>query len=109
MNGIKLHGDNAALIVPALKPDTNYEREGKMDTQKALEWITDALGVQGRVVTLEDTRNSLAEWDSLGSLLLLSRLEEDHQLVVSADEIETIKSVREVCDLLEKANAFRAG
>jgi len=98
-----MNGINTALIVPALKPDTNYQQEGKMDTQKALEWITDSLGVQGRTVTLEDTRNSL------GSLLLLSRLEEDHQLVVSADEIATIKSVREVCDLLEKANAFRAG
>jgi acyl carrier protein len=80
-----------------------------MDKQKAVEWITDALGVQGRTVTLDDTRNSLAEWDSLGSLLLLSRLEEDHHLVVSADEIAEIKSVKEVCDLLDKANAFPAG
>ena len=80
-----------------------------MDTGKALEWITDALGVQGRVLTLNDTRNSVAEWDSLGSLLLLSRLEEDHKVVISADEIATIKSVQEICLLLERANAFSAG
>ena len=80
-----------------------------MDKQKALEWITDALGVQGRVVTLDDSRNSLAEWDSLGSLLLLSRLEEDHNVVISADDIVAINSVKEICDLLEKANAFPAG
>jgi acyl carrier protein len=80
-----------------------------MDSQKALEWITDALGVQGRVLTLNDTRNSVAEWDSLGSLLLLSRLEEDHKVVISADEIATIKSVQEICLLLERANAFSAG
>ena len=79
-----------------------------MDTQKALEWITDALGVQGRVVTLDDTRDSLADWDSLGSLLLLARLEEDHKVVISADNIEEINSVKEICDLLEKANAFPA-
>ena len=80
-----------------------------MDRKKALEWITDALGVQGRVVTLDDTRNSIAEWDSLGSLLLLSRLEEDHKVVISADDIAGIKSVREICDLLERSNAFSAG
>ena len=80
-----------------------------MDRQKALEWITDALGVQDRVVTLDDTRNSVREWDSLGSLLLLSRLEEDHKIVISADDIAAIKSVQEICELLEKANAFSAG
>ncbi len=79
-----------------------------MDRQKALEWITDALGVQGRIVTLNDTRDSLAEWDSLGSLLLQARLEEDHKLVVSADDIVAIGSVKEICDLLEKANAVPA-
>ena len=80
-----------------------------MDRQKALEWITDALGVQGRVLTLNDTRNSVAEWDSLGSLLLLSRLDEDHKVVISADDIAAIKSVQEICELLERANAFSAG
>ena len=80
-----------------------------MDTGKALEWITDALGVQGRVLTLKDTRNSVAEWDSLGSLLLLSRLEEDHKVIISADDIATIKSVQEICLLLDRTNAFSAG
>lgn len=79
-----------------------------MDTKKALEWITDALGVQGRVVTLDDTPESLADWDSLGSMLLLSQLEEDHKVVISADDMRAIKSVKEICDLLEKVNAFPA-
>jgi acyl carrier protein len=80
-----------------------------MDTQKALEWITEILAVRGRTLTPEDTRNSVAEWDSLGSLLLLSRLEEDHQIVISADDIEAITSVKEICQLLESHNAFSAG
>lgn len=80
-----------------------------METQKALEWITEILAVRGRTLTLADTRNSVAEWDSLGSLLLLSRLEEDHQIVISADDIEAITSVKELCQLLESHNAFPAG
>ncbi|HEY2989748.1 MAG TPA: phosphopantetheine-binding protein [Candidatus Binatia bacterium] len=89
--------------------DAKTNGKNHMDTAKALQWITEALGVQDKIVTLEDTRNSLAEWDSLGSLLLLSKLEEDHNVLISADEIVAINSVKEICDLLEKANAFPAG
>ena len=77
-----------------------------MDTQKALDWLTDVLTVQGRTLTLEDTRLSVAEWDSLGVLMLLSRLEEDHGIVVSADDIAKVESVKEICDLLERHSAL---
>jgi acyl carrier protein len=78
-----------------------------MDTQRALQWLTDIFAVKNRVVTIDDTRDSLAEWDSLGSLLLLSALEEEHKIVISADELEAITAVRQICDLLEKNGAFR--
>jgi len=77
-----------------------------MDTQRALQWITDIFAVKNRTVTLDDTRDSLAEWDSLGSLLLLSALEEEHKIVISADELEHMTAVREICALLEKGKAF---
>ncbi|HUG73003.1 MAG TPA: phosphopantetheine-binding protein, partial [Steroidobacteraceae bacterium] len=77
-----------------------------MDTQKALEWITDIFAVNGRVVTLQDSRETLPEWDSLGSLLLLARLEEDHQIITSGDDLAAMTTVREICDLLERNNAF---
>jgi acyl carrier protein len=79
-----------------------------MDTQRALQWLTDIFAVKNRVVSIDDTRDSLAEWDSLGSLLLLSALEEEHKIVISADDLEAMTAVRQVCDLLEKNNAFSA-
>jgi acyl carrier protein len=78
-----------------------------MDTQKALEWLTDVLTVQGRTLTLDDTRLSVAEWDSLGVLMLLSRLEEDCGIVVSADDIARISSVKDICELLRTHSAFQ--
>lgn len=80
-----------------------------MDTQKALEWLSEVLAVQDRTLTVQDTRNTVAEWDSLGSLLLLSRLEEDLKIVVSADEIAAMSTIHELCKLMEKSNAFCAG
>ena len=78
-----------------------------MNTEAALQWITDIFAVKNRVVKIDDTRDSLAEWDSLGSLLLLSALEEEHQIVLSADDLGQMTAVREICEVLDKHNAFR--
>ncbi len=80
-----------------------------MDTQKALEWLSEVLAVQDRTLTLQDSRNTVAEWDSLGALLLLSRLEEDLQIVISTDEIAAMSTIQEICELMERNNAFSAG
>ena len=80
-----------------------------MDTPKALAWLANVLNVQGRDLTMDDTRNTVAEWDSLGDLLLLSMLEEELRIVVSADDIAAIHSIREIVALMEKNNAFSSG
>jgi acyl carrier protein len=77
-----------------------------MNTQKALQWLTEVFTVQDRTLTIDDTKMSVAEWDSLGVLMLLSRLEEDHGIIVSADEMSGIQSVKEIFALLEKNEAF---
>lgn len=80
-----------------------------MDTQKAMEWLTGVLSVHGRTLTPDDTRNTVAEWDSMGDLMLLSHLEEDFGIVVSADELAAINSAREILGLLERKNAVPTG
>jgi acyl carrier protein len=79
-----------------------------VDVQKRLEWLTDTLSVKGRVLTLEDTRHSVYEWDSMGDLMLLVSLEEDLKVVVSADELAAVSSAAELFALLDKKNAFPA-
>ena len=80
-----------------------------MDTNRAVQWLTEIFAVKDRTVTIDDTRDSLAEWDSLGSLLLLSALEEEHKIVISADDLNAMAAVRQICELLEKNGAFRSG
>ena len=77
--------------------------------KKALTWIAQVLAIQGRELSMDDTRNTVAEWDSLGDLLLLSTLEEDLSIVVSADDIAAITSVAEIVALIEKKNALPPG
>lgn len=78
-----------------------------MDSQKALEWLTDVLAVNGRTLTMKDTRMSVSEWDSLGALLLLSRLEEDYGIILSADEVDKVDSVKEILEMLEKNSVLK--
>ena len=73
-----------------------------MDRQQVLEWLTEVFTVQGRTLTMEDTRMSVSEWDSLWALMLMSRLEEDHGIIIKADEMARINSVQEICDILAK-------
>jgi len=80
-----------------------------MDTNRALAWITNVFAVQGRELRSTDTRATVPEWDSLGDLLLLSMLEEELHIVVSADEIAAINSVVELLALMEKQDAFSSG
>jgi acyl carrier protein len=80
-----------------------------VDAQKRLEWLTNVLAVQGRTLTVEDTRQTVSEWDSMGDLMLLASLEEDFKVVVSADELAGVGTAKELFALLEKKNAFPAG
>ena len=80
-----------------------------MNAQKRLEWLTNVLSVNGRVLTLEDTRDTVSEWDSMGDLMLLSSLEEDHKINISADELASVASVGDLFGLLERKYAFPAG
>ena len=77
-----------------------------MDTAPALKWIANVLAIQGRDLKAEDTRATVAEWDSLGDLLVLSTLEEDLGIVISADDIAAISSIREILALMEAKDAF---
>lgn len=77
-----------------------------MNSHKALQWLAEVLAVDGHTLTPADTRLSVPEWDSLGSLLLLARLEEDLGIILSADQLATMNTVQEICELLAKNNAF---
>jgi acyl carrier protein len=83
-------------------------KENIMDEQKALEWLTELLSVRGRVLTVQDTRDTVEEWDSLGDLLLVSGLDEQLGIVLNADEIAAINSIKGIIEIMEKNNAFLA-
>jgi aminoglycoside 3-N-acetyltransferase len=76
-----------------------------MEAQQALEWITEVFAIRGRLLRTDDTRDSIPEWDSLGTLELQSRLREDHGITVGDEELAKLETVRQICQLLEQGSA----
>jgi acyl carrier protein len=53
-------------------------------------------------ITSNTHQNDIPEWDSLNHLSLILELESKFQLGLTPDEIEKIKSVRDILNLFEK-------
>ena len=73
-----------------------------MNEAAALEWIRDVLAINDRVVRIDETRESIPEWSSLGTLVLQSRLKRVHGIDLSYEEMSKIETVREVCRILDQ-------
>jgi acyl carrier protein len=50
--------------------------------------------------------NSFPEWDSLGNLNLLLRIEEDLDFRFTSDEFSEVKSVNQVIDILKNKGLY---
>lgn len=53
------------------------------------------------ILSIESDRNSLTGWDSMGHLNLIVEIEDNLKITFSKDEIESIKSVRELIEILK--------
>lgn len=78
-----------------------------MDLARSLVWITDVLAVQGRVLQVDETRESIPEWDSLSTVVLQARLAQEHGIVVDDDTMSTITTVQQIRDLLAREPVAR--
>ena len=69
-----------------------------MKTQDLLSRLAIALGVPESQLTPDATTDSIAEWDSIGHLNLLSELESLFGEVVEDKELRRITSIRQLLD-----------
>jgi acyl carrier protein len=63
--------------------------------------LADAIQVQPEMVTPDLAFGDLPEWDSLGHMEIMLRLEEQFGVAVDADLIARLVSVPEICRYLE--------
>lgn len=67
-----------------------------------LAWVADIFEIPVGKIRPETKREEIEAWDSLGVLTLIARLDEDYQILLTEEEIQQLKSVEDILDLLRK-------
>jgi acyl carrier protein len=80
----------------------------QMQIDEALNWIAEVFEERPGRITAETLRNDIPGWDSLGTLSLIAALDERFDIHLSEENIEGMKSVSDLLDILRSHGALPA-
>lgn len=75
---------------------------GDKDLNQVLAWVADIFETPAEKIRLGTKKEDIEAWDSLGVLTLLARLDEEYQILLTEEEIQQLKSVEDILDILRK-------
>jgi acyl carrier protein len=75
--------------------------EPSMLSQRIQCLLAEAIQVPGEMVTADLSFGDLPQWDSLGHMEVMLRLEEEFGVAIDADTIAQLISIPEICRFLE--------
>jgi acyl carrier protein len=70
-------------------------------SQRVQSLLAEAIQVPGEMVTPDLSFGDLPQWDSLGHMEVMLRLEEEFGMAIDADTIAQLISIPEICRFLE--------
>ena len=71
-------------------------------TQRVRSLLAEAIQVPGEMVTSDLSFGDLPQWDSLGHMEVMLRLEEEFGVAIDAETIAQLISIPEICHFLEE-------
>jgi acyl carrier protein len=77
-----------------------------MKTAEFLDLVCEALGRAPGSLSLDDTRATVEEWDSLGHLAIISVIDEALHVPVNNDEMQNFSSLRQLAAMLQARGAL---
>lgn len=75
-----------------------------MTYDEILAWIADIFEESRENIHPELKRSALETWDSLGTLTLMARLDEDFDILLSENELSELTKVQDIIDILHRHN-----
>ncbi len=69
-------------------------------TSEILIWIAEVFESPAEKIRPETKRDEIEAWDSLGILTLIARMDEDFQVLLTEDEIQQLRSVGDIVEVL---------
>ena len=73
-----------------------------MTQHEAVEWIAKVFEESPEQLTPHTHRDDIPAWDSLGVLTLMASLDSDHGIVLTDDEVQEIKKVGDILDVMRR-------
>jgi acyl carrier protein len=73
---------------------------------EVLAWVADIFEAPVENIRPETRRDEIEAWDSLGILTLMARLDEDFQVLLTEEEIQQLRSVKDILNLLRKRDVL---
>lgn len=75
-----------------------------MNTHEAISWLAILFNVDEADIRLDQPRESLDYWDSMGMLLLMGDLDELFNFTLSENELNSISTINDLLDILKEQN-----
>ena len=75
-------------------------------TSEILAWVAEVFEAPVEKIRPETKKNEIETWDSLGILTLMARLDEDFQILLTEEEIQQLRSVEDILNLLRKRDVL---
>jgi acyl carrier protein len=69
---------------------------------EVLAWVADIFEAPVEKIRQETIRDEIETWDSLGILTLIARMDEDFHILLTEEEIQQLRSVADILNLLRK-------
>jgi acyl carrier protein len=67
-----------------------------------LTWVAGVFEVPAGDIRPETKRDEIPAWDSLGILTLMARMDEDFHVLPTEEEIDQMRSIGDIIDVLRK-------
>ena len=75
-----------------------------MNTQEAISWLANIFNVDAADIQLDQPRESLDYWDSMGMLLLMGELDDLFDFTLSEAELNNISTINDLLNILKAQN-----
>jgi len=73
-----------------------------MTQRDGVEWIANLFEISPEQLTPDTLRDAISAWDSLGVLTLMASLDTDFGIVLTDDDVLTIKKVGDILDIMRR-------
>jgi acyl carrier protein len=73
-----------------------------MHLDEALQWIADLFEEPLENVRPETLRENIPAWDSLGVLTMMAKFDEDFDIQIPEEEIQTLQKIDDILNILRK-------